>query len=302
MISDTFPFWLVKLPSLEVLVLRNNMFYGRVKILGRTYVLPNLRIVDVSSNNLTGELSGDFFQSLSAMAMTERNESAKNVIVGEYDRYYKDSVTIVNKGNVMVLAKIWTIYVYLDLSNNRFHGNVPKEIGELKSLVVLNLSRNEFDGRIPTSLGELSQLESLDLSQNKFSGMIPPQLTGLTFLEVLNMSYNQLVGRIPLGKQFNTFTNSSYIGNAGLCGIPLSRICSENDAPGAQEESLESEEAMFDWRFAVAGCGFGLVVGLTIGFAFLAEVIIKWLVKHMKKQPRRRRKRNQGGPRRKHNC
>nr|GLL40367.1 receptor-like protein 12 [Ipomoea trifida] len=86
MISDTFPFWLVKLPSLKVLVLRNNMFYGPVKILGRTYVLPNLLMLDVSSNNLTGELSGDFFQSLSAMAMTERNKSAKNVIVGEYDR------------------------------------------------------------------------------------------------------------------------------------------------------------------------------------------------------------------------
>ncbi|XP_019158228.1 PREDICTED: receptor-like protein 12 [Ipomoea nil] len=290
MISDSFPFWLVKLPSLKVLVLRNNMFYGQVKIHGTKHVLPNLRIVDLSSNNLTGELSRDFFQSLSAMAMTERNKSTKNVIVGEYDWYYRDSVTIVNKGNEMVLVKILTIYVSLDLSNNWFHGNVPEEIGELKSLIVLNLSRNVFDGRIPTSLEELSQLESLDFSQNKFSGMIPPQLTSLTFLEVLNLSYNQLAGRIPLGSQFNTFTNSSYIGNEGLCGIPLSRKCSsENDARGAQEESLESE-AMFDWRFAVAGCGFGLVVGLIIGFKFLAEIIIMWLVKQMKKQPRRNKK------------
>lgn len=44
---------------------------------------------------------------------------------------------------------------------------------------------------------------------------------------------------------------------------------------------------MFEWRFAVAGCGFGLVVGLTYGYAFLAERIIEWLIKLNKKQSRR---------------
>ncbi|XP_019158225.1 PREDICTED: receptor-like protein 12 [Ipomoea nil] len=284
MICDTFPFWLEKLPSLKVLILRNNMFYGQVEIPKTEFVLPSLCIIDLSSNNFTGELSIYFLQSLSAMAMGEEHKSLSSLI-GEHDEYYHDSVTIMNKGNEMVLVKILTIFVSLDLSNNKFHGNVPKEIGELKSLVVLNLSQNVFDGQIPISLGELSELESLDFSKNKFSGTIPPQLTSLTFLAVLNMSYNQLAGPIPLGNQFNTFTNSSYIGNTGLCGIPLSRKCNGDGAPVAKDdESLESEEAMFDWRFAVAGCGFGLVVGLTIGFAFLAEWIIKWLVKQKKKK------------------
>nr|GMD50953.1 receptor-like protein 12 [Ipomoea batatas] len=112
MISDTFPFWLEKLLSLKVLILRNNMFYGQVEIPRTKFVLPSLRIIDCSSNNFTGKLSRYFLQSLSAMAM-------------------------------------------------------------------------------------------------------------------------------------------------GLCGIPLSRKCNEDDvAPVAQDdESLESEEAMFDWRFAVAGFG-----------------------------------------------
>ncbi|XP_019158221.1 PREDICTED: receptor-like protein 12 [Ipomoea nil] len=204
------------------------------------------------------------------MAMGGENKSLPSLI-GNHDKYYHDSVTVVNKGYEMVLVKILTIFMSLDLSNNKFHGNVPEEIGELKSLVVLNLSQNVFDRRIPISLGELSQLESLDFSKNKFSTVIPPQLTSLTFLAVLNMSYNQLAGCIPLGNQFNTFTNSSYIGNTGLCGTPLSRKCSEDDdVPVAHDESMEGEEAMFYWTFAVAGCGFGLAVGLTIGFTFLA--------------------------------
>ncbi|XP_031115748.1 receptor-like protein 48 [Ipomoea triloba] len=289
MISDTFPFWLGKLTSLNVLILRNNMFYGEVEIPRTKFVLPSLIIIDLSSNNFTGKLSKYFLQSLSAMTMGGENKALSSLI-GEHDGYYHDSVTIMNKGYEMVLVKILTIFVSLDLSNNKFHGNVPDEIAELKSLVVLNLSRNSFNGQIPTLLGELSQLESLDFSQNKFSGMIPPQLTSLTFLEVLNMSYNQLAGHIPLGNQFNTFTNSSYIGNARLCGTPLSRKCGEDD--DVHDESLENE-AMLDWRFAVAGCVSGLVVGLTIGFSFLAELIIKWLVKqHMK------RRRNRGGLRR----
>ncbi|XP_019158223.1 PREDICTED: receptor-like protein 12 [Ipomoea nil] len=295
MISDTFPFWLEKLPSLKVLVLRNNMFYGEVKIPRTKFVLPSLHIIDLSSNNFTGKLSKYFLQSLTAMAMGGENKSLPSLI-GKHDKYYHDSVTVVNKGYEMVLVKILTIFVSLDLSNNKFHCNVPEEIGELKSLVVLNLSQNVFYGQIPISLGELSQLESLDFSKNKFSRVIPPQLTSLTFLSVLNMSYNQLAGHIPLGNQFNTFTNSSYIGNAGLCGSPLSRKCSEDDdVPVAQDESLEGEEAMFDWTFAVAGCGFGLVVGLTIGFTFLAEWIIKWVVKQeqKKKQARRKKKKVQ---------
>ena len=63
--------------------------------------------------------------------------------------------------------------VSLDLSENYFHGTVPKDIcryNNLPRLEELQLSRNNLEGEIPVSLVECPQLEILDLSTNNFSG------------------------------------------------------------------------------------------------------------------------------------
>ncbi|XP_022722204.1 receptor-like protein 12 [Durio zibethinus] len=180
MIQDTFPFWLVKLPSLKVLVLRANRFYGPIKISEDENAFLELHILDLASNNFSGELPVGFFQSLKAMKMMIDGKKSKPDYIG--DDYYQDSVTIVNKGFELFYQKILTIFACLDFSNNSFHGKIPEEIQNLKSLKVLNLSYNSFLGPIPLALGNLTQLESLDLSQNKLSGKIPLQLTSLTFL------------------------------------------------------------------------------------------------------------------------
>ncbi|CAN6684194.1 unnamed protein product [Malus baccata var. baccata] len=59
---------------------------------------------------------------------------------------------------------------YLDLSFNDFHRiQVPKFLGELKSLQYLNLSFASFGGEIPPSLGNLSSLNFLDLGWSQLS-------------------------------------------------------------------------------------------------------------------------------------
>ena len=129
----------------------------------------------------------------------------------------------------MEFEKILATLTSIDLSNNRFDGEIPSTIGNLQALVVLNLSSNSFTGLIPPSLGNMNELESLDLSKNKLSGRIPQQLTNLTFLEYLNLSQNQLTGPILRGRQFNTFSSSSFEENLELCGSPLSRNCENMD-------------------------------------------------------------------------
>ncbi|MFQ6628038.1 hypothetical protein Gotur_007833, partial [Gossypium turneri] len=59
MMHDTFPFWLEKLTELKVLILRENRFYGQIK---HKFVFPTLDVLDIASNQFSGELSIDFVQ------------------------------------------------------------------------------------------------------------------------------------------------------------------------------------------------------------------------------------------------
>lgn len=262
-INDTFPFWLGKLPNLQVLILQSNRLHGSIGQPLTPNDFPKLHILDLSSNYFTGNLPSDYIGIWQSMKM-KLNE--KLLYMGGF--YYRDWMTITNKGQRMENIHILTIFTVLDLSNNRFEGEIPEMICDLKLLQVLNLSRNNLVGEIPTSLSKLAKLESLDLSQNKLTGEIPMQLTDLTFLSVLNLSYNRLVGRIPVANQFLTFANDSYGGNLGLCGFPLSRKCRhlENDPSGKQQEDSGKKGTPFSWRFALVGYGVGMLLGVVIGY------------------------------------
>ncbi|XP_047953401.1 receptor-like protein 9DC3, partial [Salvia hispanica] len=127
---------------------------------------------------------------------------------------------------------------------------------------------------IVTLKGNMSDIESLDLSANKLDGEIPSELTRLTFLAKLNLSINYLVGEIPRYNQFSTFENDSYMGNLGLCGLPLTRKCKEDDGkliqPAAEEEYYENGFIDgFGWRCVVMGYGSGFAVGIGIGYMII---------------------------------
>jgi EIX receptor 1/2 len=102
-------------------------------------------------------------------------------------------------------------------------------------------------------------LESLDLSSNHLSGIIPPSLVELIFLEVMDLSSNNLSGRIPSGIQFDTFQNSSYVGNTDLCGSPLSKECPENAATHEGPQTSSKHDTDFYehlWFYTSIAIGF----------------------------------------------
>ncbi|GKU90978.1 hypothetical protein SLEP1_g4909 [Rubroshorea leprosula] len=303
-LNDTFPDWLGVLLSLKVLILRSNGFHGAINNSMPAYYFLQLRIIDVAQNDFMGLLPSNYFKILKGMRDVAPADTLEYIGDEQVDEpstheckkiyicrdgaspyYYKDSVKVVMKGSERELERILKIFTTIDFSSNQFHGPIPKELGELNSLKGLNLSHNSLTDQIPSSLGKLAALESLDLSSNKLEGRIPEQLTKLTFLSVLNLSYNELVGHIPEGKQFNTFSNDSYIGNSGLCGFPLARNCHEEEEPGAPPKFNEEDDSttLLEWKFALAGYGCGLVLGLSLGYISFTIGKPWWVVKKVEK-------------------
>lgn len=233
-LTDEFPSWLENLQQLRVLILKSNQFLGPIPGFNSATPFPNVRIVDISYNNFDGKFPENIFTSFKAMMNQDDQEEERLPIYMEMKDanylYYRDSVSLVIKGNEIEISRVLITLTIIDLSSKNFVGDIPKlSTGNLKGLKLLNMSHNRIQGQIPSSLGELKKLESLDLSSKQLEGEIPWQLTKLTSLAVLNLSENRLTGRIPQGNQFHTFGNNSYTGNLALCGFPLTRTCRETN-------------------------------------------------------------------------
>ncbi|CAI0389491.1 unnamed protein product [Linum tenue] len=122
---------------------------------------------------------------------------------------------------------------HLFLGGNQLQGPVPGSLPLLTKLRRLVIADNSFDGALPRGMwGKMSGLVEFRADNNRIGGEIPgdlamPNLLGrMAWFDVSN---NRLVGQIPSG--FANFSASSFDGNPGLCGPPLSVACSP--APAA---------------------------------------------------------------------
>ncbi|GLT55669.1 hypothetical protein SLA2020_287700 [Shorea laevis] len=277
-----FPYWLGTLPRLQVLVLRSNKLYGFVRDSEASNSFPKLQIFDVSNNHFSGPIPTRCIKNLKAMFTCKEGKSDVQCMGGylPFGTFYEYSASLVEKGLVMELPKIITILTIIDLSNNKFEGEIPNVIGKLCSLEGLNFSHNRFSGRIPQEMGNLTNLEWLDLSSNHLRGSIPGELVGLRWLSKLNLSNNQLVGPIPQGKQFNTFDKNSYEGNLELCGFPLSKACNDGRMQPKPQNFFEEKDELwgFGWKVVLLGYGCGMAFGLFMGYLVFWTGKPKWLV------------------------
>jgi serine/threonine protein kinase/Leucine-rich repeat (LRR) protein len=214
------PIWLSKLTRLEILDLSYNHLTGTIPSwINR---LELLFFLDISSNRLTGDIPPELMEM--PMLQSEKNSAKLDPKFLELPVFWTQS------RQYRLLNAFPNV---LNLCNNSLTGIIPQGIGQLKVLNVLNFSTNSLSGEIPQQICNLTNLQTLDVSNNQLTGELPSALSNLHFLSWFNVSNNDLEGPVPSGGQFNTFTNSSYIGNPKLCGPMLSVHCGSVEEPRA---------------------------------------------------------------------
>ncbi|XP_048434425.1 receptor like protein 27-like [Pyrus x bretschneideri] len=251
-----------ELPVLKALILLYNEFRGIIGKPSSNHEFPNLCIIYLSHNGFSGMLPSNYLENWNFVKfVNETNQtyfevSSTNATNATYIYQYK--ITILAKGAELKYLKTPYLLRLIDLSSNRFEGEIPAGIiGKLRDLHLLNLSNNTLSGLIPSSLGNLTALESLDLSGNQLSGSIP----------------------------------NSYQGNSGLCGKPLSKKCKDSESstsspPSIFEEDEDPEIAFkFDWYMVLPRVFCGLIVGFVAGDAF-ADKKHEWFVETFSKRRR----------------
>ncbi|KAF8656554.1 hypothetical protein HU200_060614 [Digitaria exilis] len=178
----------------------------------------------------------------------------------------------------------------LSLRSNRLSGNLPSDVASLPSLRSLYLQHNEFSGGLPSFFSP--SLGVIDLSYNSFTGEVPASLQKLTQLTVLNLQANYLSGSIPdlklsnlkqlnlsnnelkgpIPRSLKTFPNGSFLGNPGLCGLPLAE-CSVPSPTPSPESSSSPQYSPSPHHGKKLGTGFIIAVAVG-GFALLMLVVV----------------------------
>lgn len=270
-LSGTIPTWIGdSLQSLILLSLRSNNFSGKIpELLSQLHAL---QILDIADNNLSGPVPKSL-GNLAAMQL------GRHMIQQQFSTISDIHFMVYGAGGAVLYRLYAYLYLnsllagklqyngtafYIDLSGNQLAGEIPIEIGFLSGLTGLNLSGNHIRGSIPEELGNLRSLEVLDLSRNDLSGPIPQCFLSLSGLSHLNLSYNDLSGAIPFGNELATFAESTYFGNANLCGPPLSRSCLYHK---------RKHQLNFD-----TGTYLSALLGFAFGFCIMFVILIPYMV------------------------
>lgn len=197
-------------PLLQDLMLSSNSLSGPIP--SSLCSLTRLTLLDLSWNKLTGEVPNCKEDSNPPMHNLHMvNLNTKN-LSGEFPGVFQSCPNL----------------VFVDLSYNKFSGDLPVWIGaKLPYLALLRLRYNMFTGQIPIEIGKIQELQYIDFAHNNFSGSMPESLVNLSAMSrtsrhsyVLNYAidhrqgphlYNEVFAYIFLGEGVPVLTKGQQL-------------------------------------------------------------------------------------------
>jgi len=212
---------LSNLYNLQRLLLGNNSLHGtmagtslKLEDIGGSvtdtslfFNLRDLTHVDLSQNNLSGEVDVLFAPALQYVNFSHNNFTSINSFK-KFKRSHQ-TLTICDVSNNFINTSASDLMKssppnieQLIVSNNVIHGPLPTTLEELANLRIFNMSMNSLSGEISDFSNSYPNLQVLDLSDQGSSsaglvGNIPESLANLPFLSTLNLGGNQLSSIIP---------------------------------------------------------------------------------------------------------
>ncbi|CAN6715521.1 unnamed protein product [Malus baccata var. baccata] len=345
LLNGTIPPSVFSLPMLQKLQLSNNQFSGRLHGSANTSVLDTLdlssnklegpipmsifnfrelKILLLSSNNFSGSFPLNSLQQLRNLSKLDLSYSSLSINYNSssssFSSYPRITTLKLASGKLGVFPDFLrnqSQLVYLDLSVNQIHGEIPNWIWKLSSLSQLNLSCNSLVNLQGLFLNLTSNLSVLDLHSNQLQGQIPmlPRLTTyvdysrnnfsssipanigdfLMYTMFFSLASNKLNGSIPESMckepylQVLDLSNNSLSGpipqclttisNKGLCGPPSLQKCSDtNMSPNAAPKGRDkASKVEFDWQSIYTGVGYGVGGGVVVILLMVWEEGRNWL-------------------------
>ncbi|OMO87103.1 hypothetical protein CCACVL1_09268 [Corchorus capsularis] len=245
LLNGTIPPELCRMEKLERVYLSNNSLSGEIPAaIGN---ITHLGLLDLSNNKLSGsipdsfanlsqlrrlmlygnQLSGTIPPSLGECVNLEILDLSHNklsgIIPGEVAglrslKLYLNLSSNYLHGDLPLELSKMDMVLAIDLSSNNLSGTIPSQLGSCIALEYLNLSGNSLEGELPASIGQLPYLKEVDVASNQLTGNIPVTFQASSTLKEMNFSYNKFHGNISDEGAFSLLTIRSFLGNGGLCG------------------------------------------------------------------------------------
>lgn len=185
-------------PSLQHFHIANNLLTGAIGFLDR---FENLKVINITSTNLVGDLGESFWQNHSKLEHLELSQSRFSLTFGS-DMSDMPNLKSISATGMIITGTLpssigWCLQLeVLNLRQAHLTGSLPSSLGNLFKLRVISISTvGRLSGELPPGLGHLP-LETIHLDFNDLSGSIPEKWSRLT-LKSLNLNSNRLTGTIP---------------------------------------------------------------------------------------------------------